>query len=369
MSGRRQQPVLLMPNSVKVAYLYNYGDECTKVTGGWSIVNGSSCTLSKESDHLNWVNARTTTGYVPEYIHQVGVFRTAEKITFDSNLYSALYLDFEDNISRWNGYQSYLRVYLSKDDSNYPGKDAIELGGIWEGPYKNQRFYRLNATDEPIRSTPIVFSNIPTDQYYVYVVHYTDFEESGTCNVYAMWFGDSVDPYKTYLYDRGTNYVELSDVILSEKTSSYTGYSVTYDTNYIDLYIHSDEYNTGNFTYMNDLIYGMVYANQKYDITPYRALKMHYSIPSNEIRDHDGCKPGATIGILSTIPEDASSNDKIGKQNYDAYAYDSATYGTSGDGKILSLDISSYTGEYYIGALAGGYDVAATVRIYKIWLE
>lgn len=343
MSGRRQQPGILLSNNkyANRQYLYNYGDEYVNFTGGWSIGSYDVCEVSKESDHFSWVKG---SGF-----HHYGVIHTNNKIHFDNETYLAVYFDFEDYIP--NSLGASLSVYLS----NNPNDGGYVIGSEGASEYKNQRFYELDVTN----INTIDLSTIPSGDYYVYVKHDSYGGQEGYCNLYAMWI-EMGTISKTFLYMDGTSYVQFDDAIVrADNYQTQTGSTVSYNQDGIEVQFYANDLYQ-NYAYYVQRIYTVIYTSQKYDISNYRKLKVQYDVLDNEIRYHDTANPAPSIGLLSSITEDTTNNGLTLDQLFDVRASSSS---------VITLDISEYTGEYYIGVCVGNADTAATVKICRIWLE
>lgn len=166
-------------------YLYKYGDECINVTGGIDITYNNNCTLTKESDHLHWVNASSG-------IMQYSVIHTHNKLSLDGT-YHAVHIDFEDYITISN--VSYFGGGMNQTNDTRPYNDSnlIRLGGTSSGIggtyFKNSRFTDISWYDanyEYDNSSAVDLKTV-IGEYYFYLHHYSDYSQTGYANIYAIW--------------------------------------------------------------------------------------------------------------------------------------------------------------------------------------
>ena len=172
------------PSTPQRLYLYRNGDECTSVTGGLDITYNENCTLTKETNCLRWTPSSGTKQYSCLHSHN--------KITLDGT-YSAVHIDFEDYITVSN--VSYFSSGFNSTNDTRPYNDS---NVIWSGStasssnrsrFKNQRFTDLNLYEADVaynNGSPVDLINT-FGEYYFYLVHYSDYSQTGYANIYSIW--------------------------------------------------------------------------------------------------------------------------------------------------------------------------------------
>ena len=101
-------------------------------------------------------------------------------------------------------------------------------------------------------------------------------------------------------------------------------------------------------------------TNSAVDITTYSTLKIEFDCTSSESSTQFGA---GVIAIIPTIPQSSWSD-------LNTHITARSTYGGgTGTGKTLSLNVSSYTGNYYLIIVPGYSSSGAIWRVKNFWLE
>lgn len=167
-------------------YLYRYGDECLDITGGWGITYQSSCTVTKEIDHISWVVSNGTM--------QQGWIYPVNKIDFSQ--YHMLHIDFEDYITNRNTSEFILWATSSRNASPYNDSSVVtNLLRTNQGSNGNYYKYKRNYdfTVENMKEFHTNYSWVTLDlseleePYYFGVGHYSDYSQTGYANIYEIW--------------------------------------------------------------------------------------------------------------------------------------------------------------------------------------
>lgn len=171
-------------------YLYKYGDECVRITGGYEVTYESYCTITKESDHLRWTLSSGSG------LMQQATVTTINKLRFDGT-YKDLHIAQLNNMSTSN--VNYTRFELSdyRTERAYNNNETYILGetntNVLGGknvlhPDLNITGYFRDNTNYCSHLTNKVYdiSNIGGEWYFV-IYHYVDYYQSGNMNVYAVW--------------------------------------------------------------------------------------------------------------------------------------------------------------------------------------
>ena len=163
--------------------MYNNGDECIDVTGGWNIVDHINVTVTKESNYFYFVKSSGTT--------QNGGLITQNKIDFSG--WESLHMDFEDCVTISN--TSEVRVNCCESNSSTSNTTYWLLSNTYgnnaQGQTKNKRFRDFTYLDfiRYNNRTPwysIIGDYVTTPQY-VYAGHYSDYSQTGYAKIYAIW--------------------------------------------------------------------------------------------------------------------------------------------------------------------------------------
>lgn len=173
-----EPPVPVTPPRV---YLYNNGDECVSVTGGWDILSGSNCVVTKETDHLLWTPSSGTV--------QSRYITTNNPISF-SGKPLAVYLDFEDYVTISNVSYFILELTEVKGSSSNKIKIGATANGIGGTHFKNQRFTNSNTYEDSVeydQGWDIHSLEDISGNYYLNINHYSDYSQTGYAKIYAIW--------------------------------------------------------------------------------------------------------------------------------------------------------------------------------------
>ena len=165
-------------------YLYNYGDECVDVTGGWGVIYQSNKTLTKESDHLLWTPSSGTMQHA--WIYTMN--------TIDFSPWSMLHIDFEDYITNGNTSQFY--IWASTDRTSRAYNDTGKVFTVLDtnygrsmDSYKYKRNYDFTYDDylaiRPNDTKPDLSQY--TTPYYLGIGHYSDYSQTGYAKIYEVW--------------------------------------------------------------------------------------------------------------------------------------------------------------------------------------
>lgn len=106
----------------KPIYLYNLGDECNDITGGWI---GSGSNYTKNNDNLYFGKSSAGVG--------LGQFITSSSIDFSS--YSALYIDFSSSTNADGRFSDGFYVLIGETQVGFNRANATQL--IWYIPLEN----------------------------------------------------------------------------------------------------------------------------------------------------------------------------------------------------------------------------------------
>lgn len=169
-------------------YLYKYGDECVKVTGGLQVTIQNNCTITKNSDNLEWRPSSGTMQYA--CIHSVNL------IDWTKLGYKTIHLDFEDHITVTN--VSYINISASKTRDTRPYNDGssihTEIGFARNGIGTPQidRTFDFNATDHSLTARNNTnlsngIANLGLEPRYFGIWHYSDYSQTGYAKIYAIW--------------------------------------------------------------------------------------------------------------------------------------------------------------------------------------
>lgn len=162
------------------------------------------------------------------------------------------------------------------------------------------------------------------------------------------------------IYNEGTQYVQLSSAIIrAYNYPTSTNSSVVFDEEYITCYSYDTVYYP---------IITIVFTSNKLDITNYNTINLTYDFYDNDTSLYDA-KPNAGIFLANSIIPDTTNNNKNDPDLFVVYVRDPVSRVSSVDKRTISLDISSYLGEYYIGIPFGMNKTVATIRIYSIILS
>ena len=165
-------------------YLYKYGDECVRVTGGWGVIYQSNKTITKESDHLLWTPSSGTMQHA--WIYTMN--------TIDFSKFSELHIDFDDSITNGNTSQFYIwastnRTARSYNDSGRVFEVLATNYGSRGNHYKFKRNYDFsydNFLEFYTTGTKPDLSQYTTP-YYLGIGHYSDYSQTGYAKIYAIW--------------------------------------------------------------------------------------------------------------------------------------------------------------------------------------